>query len=306
MANKYPCQSLCITILAPSAIPTAFCCVYRLYICCSVRVLLHLQAVDLLSSGPPASAAVSTARKQQRSIRDFFTSPPVLPSAKRLKTQPPAQHASAVSNSAQHARADQNASCAGRDAAGAGHDSASSVSAAHDSASAALGGHDAAVSASLAHDSAATASAFQGLLRHESAAEYSGEQRPAEQHTGRQGSVRQTRYFQAGSTSAQTVLVDTQQSPVLQRDPMAQAQDCLTELRSQPWRQAGATIPLGEQSHQLHHSQGALPNQQGQPAFVAASGAAGQQGKIVCFSPAGSDGDKENMCHAVAAGPDTT
>lgn len=284
-----------------------------------VRILLHLQAADLLSGGPLASVAVSTTRKQQRSIRDFFTSPPVLPSAKRLKTQPPAQHVSAASHPAQHATAGQNVSCADLDAAGAAlachdsafrtsltHDSAPSTSAVYDSASAALDGQDSAFSASAAHDSAATASAFQGLLWGESAAEFSGQQQPTEQSTGRETVVRQTGNFQARPTCTQPVLVDAQQALVLQFDPMAQSRDCQAELHPQRRQQAGAVIPLGEQSQQLHDSQGALPTHQGQPALVATAGAAGQQGKLVCFSPAGSDGDKENMCHTVAAGPVTT
>ena len=255
-----------------------------------MRFLLFPQASDLLSSGPPPSAAVSTNRKQQRSIRDFFTSPPTLPSPKRLKTQPPAQHASAASHSEQHARTDQNL---GR-AASAAQGTAFNASAARDSAA----------FASAARDSAASASAGQRLLGRVSAAEFSGEQHPAEQSGGRQSLVRQTGISQAALTSTRPVLVNTQQASVLHEGSRAAAEGFHTDLHGQQ-RQEGPVLPLGEQSQQLHDSGRALATQQGQPAFRAAAVAAGQHTKSMFCSPAGSDGNKENMCHLEAAGPVT-
>ena len=264
----------------------------------SYSTLLFLQALDLLSSGPPANAAVSTTRKQQRSIRDFFTSPPFLPSAKRLKTQPQAQHASAASHSAQHARADQNTSCSAQVAAGA-------VSAAQDSAFSASAAQDSALSAAAAHDSAASASAAQRLLGHKSDTECFGEQIPTEQISARQHLVEQTGTSQASWISKRPALVDAQPATVLQTDPMSQAQGCHTELQCQQ-RQEGPVVPLGEQSQHLHDSRGGLAAQQGQLTCVALAGASRQQTKGMFVPPAGSDGDKENVCMCVAATQVTT
>ena len=49
---------------------------------------LCVQGGELLSGGGQASSLLTSTRKQQRSIRDFFVSPPTVPSAKRPKTQP--------------------------------------------------------------------------------------------------------------------------------------------------------------------------------------------------------------------------
>lgn len=46
-----------------------------------------MQGGELLSGGGQASSLLTSTRKQQRSIRDFFVSPPAVPAAKRLKTQ---------------------------------------------------------------------------------------------------------------------------------------------------------------------------------------------------------------------------
>lgn len=46
-----------------------------------------MQGGELLSDGGQASSLLTSTRKQQRSIRDFFVSPPAVPAAKRLKTQ---------------------------------------------------------------------------------------------------------------------------------------------------------------------------------------------------------------------------
>ena len=103
-------------------------------------------------------------------------------------------------------------------------------------------------------------------------------------------------------TSAQPVLPDAQQALVLQKDPMAQSQGCYIEVPCQQQRE-DPVVPLGEQSQQLRDSHEALATQQGQLTSVAAASAAGQQTRSMCISPAGSGGDKENMCQLVAAGP---
>ena len=175
----------------------------------------------------------------------------------------------------------------------------------HDAAGAASAAQDSDYVASATHDSVPSASAAQRPVGHESAAKCSTEQLPTELYTRRRSSVRQTGNCLAGSTSTQPVLVDTQQVPVLQNNPKAQNQDRHLEEQC-PQQQEGPVIPLGELSQQLHESQGALATQQGQPALVTAAVASGQETKVICFVPAGSDGDKENVCQCVAAVPVTT
>ena len=132
-----------------------------------------------------------------------------------------------------------------------------------------------------------------------------GEQVPTEQLTGRQRIVEQTGTSQASWISTRPALVDAQPTPVLQTDPMSQAQGCHTELQCQQ-RQEGPVIPLREHSQHLHDSHGGLAAQQGQLTFVALAGAPRQQTKGMFVPPAGSDGDKENVCRLVAATQVTT
>lgn len=266
--------------------------------------------MDLLAGGPSASTAVSTVRKQQRSIRDFFTSPPLLPSAKRLKTQPQAQHASAAAHSVQHASADRDsavAASAAHDAAAsasAAQGSAASASTAHDSTAAASAAHDSSPSASAAHDAAAATSVAQRLSGHESAVEYAREQHSADSELReRQSAVTYADSSPAAFISSEPVLVDTQQASVLQDAPMAQVQSWHTKVQS--LRQQGEALPpLTEQSHQQQDC--VVSSQQGQQASVAAADVAGQQTKIVCLLLAECDGNKENVCQPVAACPVTT
>ena len=64
----------------------------------------QLQGHSLLMGGVPSSTLLTSSRKQQRSIRDFFISPPAVPSAKRLKAQSHAS-SSAHDSDAQHSAA---------------------------------------------------------------------------------------------------------------------------------------------------------------------------------------------------------
>ena len=150
-------------------------------ICCKLvqsRLVLCLQAADLLSNVASASAVTTTSRRQ-RSICDFFVSPPVLPSAKRLKTE---AHASSCEQAAP-------AQTSGK------HGSAS-----HHLVVLAPATHELAAESSTKHDSAALSSARPGS---------------AEQVTTQQVSAKQEVSCQAAMTTSQPCSAVKQQSTVL-------------------------------------------------------------------------------------------
>ena len=64
-----------------------------------------MQELDPVASAVPVSAIQTSTRTQQRSIRDFFISPPALPSAKRLKTQAQVLAASCAPHETPHPKA---------------------------------------------------------------------------------------------------------------------------------------------------------------------------------------------------------
>lgn len=238
-----------------------------------------MQALDLLVGGPPVSAAVSTSRKQQRSIRDFFTSPPILPSAKRLKTQAPAGQASAASPSGQQATT-------------ADHDSAAHASAAHDAASHASAAHAAAAQDSAAHDSVACAAATEGLPGHESADGSSATQQSVEQLSEKQGTDRQ---MGCPKSQRSVVVVAAQPASVLQNVLMPHSQGCPAERQNQQG-QKGADSPLRGQSQELGGSIRAGLTQQGFEDVSAAQVFVKLDATVDSHTHGslGSDGDKEN------------
>lgn len=232
--------------------------------------------MDLLVGGPAVSAAVSTSRKQQRSIRDFFTSPPILPSAKRLKTQAPAGEASAASRSGQHATT-------------ADHDSAAHASGAHDSAS-----YDSAPQDSAPHDSVACAAATEDIPGHESADGGSCKQQSVQQLSEQQGTDRQ---MGCPESQQDVVVVAAQPSSVLQSVLMPHSQGCPAERQTQQ-RQEGAESPLRAQYQKLGGSIHAGCTQQGLEDVFAAQDFVKLDATVDSHTHGslGSHDDKENRC----------
>ena len=84
-----------------------------------------MQDQELLTGGAAPSTVLTSSRKQQRSIRDFFISPPAIPSAKRLKTQSHATVPAQTSGTSVEAAQSSAAHCSRTDGSAAQASSAS-------------------------------------------------------------------------------------------------------------------------------------------------------------------------------------